>query len=148
MKKLLLLLVCTALVAACGEPMPDVDGISRHEFALLYAAAWSSQDPERLASFYAEDGVLVVNDGEPAVGREAIEAVAESFMDDFPDMLISVDKLVEEPDRVVFHWRWTGNAIDLRGYEVWTFSSEGLIAESLGVFDQDEFRRQTYTPDD
>ncbi len=42
------------------------------DFAIRYTAAWSSQDPARVASFYAEDGSLTINGGEPSVGREAI----------------------------------------------------------------------------
>ena len=40
-------------------------------FATGYAAAWSSQDPNRLASHYAENGSLQVNAGDPSVGRTA-----------------------------------------------------------------------------
>ena len=42
------------------------------DFATRYAAAWSSQNPEELASLYAENGSLRVNEGDPSVGREAI----------------------------------------------------------------------------
>ncbi len=153
MRVLFYCLFLMTLLTACGDPRPPLNEISRFEFATLYAAAWSSQDPEDLASFYAEDGMLIVNKGEPAVGREAIEAKAEDFMKAFPDMLIRVDKLIENGDRVVFHWHWTGthsgrggtgNPVDLRGYEVWTFNDEGLITESLGNYDEEEYDRQVY----
>ena len=36
-----------------------------------YAAAWSSHDPEAVASFYEEDGKIVINDGEPVIGWAA-----------------------------------------------------------------------------
>jgi hypothetical protein len=38
------------------------------DFGTRYAAAWSSQNPVSLASFYAENGWLTVNGGAPAVG--------------------------------------------------------------------------------
>jgi hypothetical protein len=36
-----------------------------------YAAAWSSQNPTLMASFYAENGSLTVNSSSPSVGRAA-----------------------------------------------------------------------------
>ena len=47
------------------------------EFATRYAKAWCSQDPERVAAFFAENGLLSVNDGPPAVGRAAIAEIAQ-----------------------------------------------------------------------
>jgi hypothetical protein len=41
------------------------------DFATRYAAAWSSQNAASLASFYAENGSLIVNSGTPSVGRAA-----------------------------------------------------------------------------
>ncbi len=51
------------------------------EFAERYTDAWCSQDPLRVAGFYAPDGELRVNDADAAVGREAIAAVAAGFID-------------------------------------------------------------------
>jgi hypothetical protein len=120
-------------------------------FASRYAAAWSSQEPSKLASFYAENGRLQVNDGEPSVGRDAITQKARSFMSAFPDMVVELDELRRVGDRVQFHWRWTGtntgpggtgNAVDLRGFEQWTLDDDGLILESLGHYDAAEYLRQ------
>ena len=47
------------------------------DFATRYAAAWSSQTPDSVASFYAGNGSITVNDGEPSVGRAAITATAK-----------------------------------------------------------------------
>ena len=38
------------------------------DFGTRYAAAWSSQNPISLASFYSENGTLTVNGGTPSVG--------------------------------------------------------------------------------
>ena len=38
------------------------------DFGTGYAAAWSSQNPVSLASFYNEKGSLTVNGGAPSVG--------------------------------------------------------------------------------
>ena len=42
------------------------------DFGTRYAAAWSSQHPVSLASFYSENGSLTVNGSAPSVGRTAI----------------------------------------------------------------------------
>ena len=121
------------------------------DFATRYAEAWSSQDPVALASFYALNGSLRVNDGEPSVGREAVTESARGFMTAFPDMIVRLVELRRTDDYVEFHWHWTGtntgpdgtgNAVDLRGYEKWTLGDDGLILESLGHFDDAEYQRQ------
>ena len=65
------------------------------EFAKRYAAAWCSQNPERVAESFAENGSLTVNDGTPAIGRKAIAETARGFMRDFPDMIVKFDRLEE-----------------------------------------------------
>lgn len=121
------------------------------DFATRYAAAWSSQDPARLASFYADDGSLTVNGGTPSVGRAAVAATARGFMTAFPDMVVKLDRVSREGDHAVFHWIWTGTntgpggtgkAVRMTGYEVWTLSAEGLIAASKGHYDEAEYQRQ------
>lgn len=121
------------------------------DFATRYAAAWSSQDPEAFSRFYAENGLLRVNDGEPSIGREAIAKTASSFMAAYPDMVVRLVELRQTNDHVEFHWHWTGtntgpggtgNAVDLRGYEQWTLTEDGLILESLGHYDEAEYERQ------
>lgn len=78
------------------------------DLATRYAAAWSSQDPEHLASFYAQGGSLSVNGGAPSTGRESIAAKAREFMDAFPDMVVTLDSVSAEQGRVLFRWTWTG----------------------------------------
>lgn len=123
----------------------------RTEFAIRYAEAWSSQNPEMLASFYSEDGVLQVNEGEPSVGRDAITRKAQGFMSAFPDMVVKLVELRPVADRLQFHWRWTGTntgpggngrSVDLRGYEEWTLGADGLILRSEGHYDEAEYQRQ------
>jgi hypothetical protein len=137
---------------ACAEDRTPADEPNLTDFAIRYAAAWSSQNPDQLASFYAENGRLIVNDGEPSVGREAIAAAAGGFMEAFPDMVVSLDTLIEhDVTHTEFHWRWTGTntgpggngrSVDLTGYEEWTLDSDGLILISDGHYDQSEYERQ------
>ncbi len=123
-------------------------------FATRYAAAWSSQNPDTLAALYSENGSLSVNGGTPSVGRPAISATAGSFMTGFPDMVVKLDSVVGSGAHAVFHWTWTGTntgpggtgkAVHLSGYEEWTLSSEGRIAESKGHYDEAEYQRQLKT---
>lgn len=143
--------VMLVLLAACQSEQAPVDMTGLKQFAQGYAAAWSSQDPVALAAHYAEDGMLQVNDGEPAVGRAAVEATARSFMEAFPDMVVALHRLELSGEHVNFHWHWTGTntgpggtgaAVDLYGYEQWTFSDDGLIQQSRGHYDEVEYQNQ------
>jgi hypothetical protein len=42
------------------------------DFAEHHTAAWCSQDPARVGSFFGPEGTLPIDGGEPAAGREAI----------------------------------------------------------------------------
>jgi predicted ester cyclase len=117
-------------------------------FAKRYAEAWCGQEPESVAAFFAENGSLSVNDGPSAVGRAAIAEIARSFMRDFPDLVVTFDKLEPRGDRTAFHWTLTGtyagtgNHVRISGYELWKIDNAGLIAESRGHFDTADYNRQ------
>ncbi len=121
------------------------------DFASRYTAAWCSQDAARVAAFFAENGSLTINAGEPAVGRAAITEAAQGFMTAFPDMVVAMDSLGRAGGRVTYHWTLTGtntgpggtgNAVRISGYEAWRFGPDGLIAESWGHFDAADYERQ------
>jgi len=120
------------------------------EFGNQYTAAWNSQNPASVAAFFSENGTLYVN-GSPATGRETISTVARGFMEGFPDMELIMDALECQPDRTRYHWTFigtntgpggTGNAVRFSGYEEWAFGEDGLIARSMGHFDNDEYQHQ------
>lgn len=146
-----LLVFAILCLSACGGRTESKKPSDLAEFGTRYAAAWSGQDPDALASFYEEGGSLRVNAGEPAVGRAAIAAKARAFMEAFPDMVVTMDSVEREGDGAVFRWTWTGtntgpggtgNAVAIQGYEEWTFGAEGLILESKGHYDEAEYERQ------
>ncbi len=121
------------------------------KFATRYAEAWCSQNPERVAASFAENGSLTVNDGPPAVGRAAIAEVARGFMRDLPDMIVTMDDVTHESEGTKFHWTLTGTntgpggtgkRLRISGYELWRIDNDGLIAESKGHFDSAEYERQ------
>lgn len=139
-----------ATLTACGSKEKPVPPEGRTSFAARYAAAWSGKDPVKFGEFYDTTGSLIVN-GSASVGRAAIVETARSYMTAFPDMVVRMDSLREEPGVTVFHWTWTGTntgpggtgkAVHLTGYERWTFGANGLIMKSDGHFDNDEYQRQ------
>ena len=121
------------------------------EFAKRYAEAWCSQDPAKVAAFFAENGRISINNGPPAVGRAGIAGEAQTFMTTFPDMIVTFDKLEPRGDATEFHWTLTGTntgpggtgkRVRISGYELWKIDNDGLIAESKGHFDAAEYERQ------
>jgi hypothetical protein len=146
-----LLAFLTLFLTACEREEEAGNMINIQDFATRYAASWSSQDPVGHSMFYAEEGTLRINDGEPSVGRAAVEKTARSFMTSFPDMDIRLVEVREAGGKVQFHWHWTGTntgpggtgaAVDLKGYEEWTLSNDGLILYSQGHMDDEEYQRQ------
>jgi steroid delta-isomerase-like uncharacterized protein len=124
-------------------------------FATRYTAAWCSQNAASVAAFFSDSGSLSVNDAAPAVGRAAIQAIAQSFMTAFPDLRVLLDQLVVHDGgdaiRADYHWTLlgansgpggTGKRVHIRGVEHWQIDSDGLIAVSRGEFDAAEYQRQ------
>jgi predicted ester cyclase len=139
------------LFSGCSTGGAEMDAQTLCEFGVRYTAAWSDHDAAAVASFHNENSSLQVNDGEPAVGREAIAAVAQGFMTAFPDMVLEMDSISTTGSTVEYHWTFTGtntgpggtgNAVRFSGYEEWTLGEDGLIVASLGHFDDAEYNRQ------
>ena len=121
------------------------------DFATRSAAAWSSQNPVSLASFYNENGSLTVNGAAPSVGRTAISETARGFMTAFPDMVVKMDRISQDGSHAIFRWIWTGTntgpggtgkSVRITGHEEWTIGADGLIVESKGHYDEAEYQRQ------
>jgi predicted ester cyclase len=114
------------------------------ELARSYTDAWCSHEPARVAAHYVPGGTIAINGGEPA----GIEDVAQSFVAAFPDIEVYMDDLVLKGDQVEYHWTFTGTSAEtgkhvrIAGFEEWTVGADGLIAESLGHYDQAEYDRQ------
>jgi len=128
--------------------MPEVAQL--RDFAKRYTAAWCSRDAARVAAFFASNGSLSVNSA-LAAGRGAIAEVAQGFMTAFPDMELRMDDVRIKADRAVYHWTFIGtntgpggrgHRVRFSGFEVWKIGKDGLIAESQGHFDSDDYQRQ------
>jgi nuclear transport factor 2 (NTF2) superfamily protein len=115
------------------------------ELARSYTEAWCSRDPARVAAHYVPGGTIAINGGEAA----GIDEVARAFIVAFPDIEVFMDNLVLGDDGAVeYHWTFTGTSAEtgrsvrIPGFEEWTIAADGLIAESLGRYDEDEYDRQ------
>ena len=117
------------------------------KLAANYAKAWSSRNPKAVGAFFTQDALISVNDSAP----KPIAEVAAAFMRDFPDMIVTFDKLETRPDGVAFHWTLigtntgpggSGQCVRISGYELWQINNRGLIEKSEGHFDAAEYARQ------
>lgn len=138
-------------LAACSLKRESMKDSHLEEFAARYTAAWCSHQASSVATFYSEAGSLAINGGVPAVGRPAIEGAAQSFMTAYPDLVVKFDRLEPKGDRVLYHWTFvgtnsgpggTGGRVQISGYEDWKIGVDGLIAESKGYYDAQEWERQ------
>jgi hypothetical protein len=69
----------------------------------------------------------------------------------FPDMIVTMDSLVKTSKGLEFYWTLTGtntgpdgagNKVKIGGVELWQMDDNGLIKESQGSFDSEEYNRQ------
>ena len=120
-------------------------------FARRYTEAWCSGDPSRVADHYSQQGSLTINDGTPSLGRNAIAEAAHGFMVGFPNLRVQMDELRLGGASPEYHWTLTGTntgpagtgrSVRISGYEQWTIDDDGLIAASLGHYDQADWDRQ------
>lgn len=121
------------------------------ELGTRYTEAWCSHDPDAVASFYAPDGRITINDGEPSVGRSQVAEMARGFYSGFPDLIVRMDSIRTSGTYCVYQWTLegtksgpdgTGNRVVLSGWEYWRMTDDGLVAESKGHFDAGDFERQ------
>jgi predicted ester cyclase len=129
----------------------NIDPEQLRDFGERYTAAWCSQNAARVAAFFSTRGSLTINGGAPAVGRGPIQEVVQGFMTAFPDLVLTMDGVRVEGERVVYHWTFagantgpsgTGQQVLFSGFEEWEIGADGFIACSLGHFDKEDYRRQ------
>ena len=126
--------------------MPDLKDIEK--MAADYTAAWNSKSPEAVASFYAEDGEIVINRGEPWTGRARVMEMASGFYADVPDLSLTCDDVRCSGDHVIYVWKFTGhdagtgNPLNIRGWEEWELGEDLRVTASRGWFDADDYTRQ------
>lgn len=113
-----------------------------------YAAAWNSGSAEAVASFYAEDGEIVINRGDPWSGRSRVVEMAAGFFADVPDLTLTCDDIRLAGTHAVYVWSFTGhdantrNPLTVRGWEEWELGDDLKVVASRGWFDADDYARQ------
>ncbi len=118
------------------------------QMAQDYTAAWNSKSAEAVASFYAEDGEIVINRGEPWSGRARVADMAAGFYADVPDLTLSCDDIRCSATHAIYVWTFTGhdaktgNPLKIRGWEEWELGEDLKVKSSRGWFDADDYARQ------
>lgn len=118
------------------------------DFARSYTAAWNAHNPALVASHYAADGRIIINNGEPYVGVSGLSEMADGFITTFPDIRLTMDSLEDRDGKLVYQWTFTGthfetgHKVRITGSETWTLSGDGLIADSTGQFDGEDYALQ------
>lgn len=116
--------------------------------AAAYTAAWNSGSPEAVASCFAVDGSIVINRGEPWIGRKRIAEMAAGFYADIPDLKLQCDEVRCAGMHVAYIWRFTGthaatkNPLRVAGWEEWDLSPDLKVVASRGWYDADDYERQ------
>ena len=112
-----------------------------------YTAAWNSKSPEAVASFFAEDGEIVINRGAPWQGRAKVAEMAAGFYADVPDLALVCDDVRCSDAHVVYVWTFTGHdaksgaPLSIRGWEEWELDSDLKVVASRGWFDAADYAR-------
>jgi uncharacterized protein (TIGR02246 family) len=117
--------------------------------AAAYAEAWNTGQPGIVAAFFAADGAITINGGKAWKGRGEVAEMAAGFFADVPDLFLCCDGVRVSGDHVVYLWTFTGthsatkHPLRVIGWEEWDVDSSGLISQSRGWFDADDYARQT-----
>jgi uncharacterized protein (TIGR02246 family) len=118
------------------------------QLAKDYTAAWNSKSAAAVASFYAENGEIVINRGDPWSGRSRVEEMAAGFYADVPDLTLACDDIRLSGTHADYVWTVTGhdantgNSLTVRGREEGELSDDLKVIASRGWFDADEYARQ------
>ena len=126
-----------------------IDPKKAKQMADAYTAAWNSGMAQAVAEFYAKDGGIVINRGEPWQGRDRVAQMASGFFSDVPDLQLVCDGLRCAGDHVVYLWTFTGThsgtkrPLRVSGWEEWDMDADYKVRASRGWYDADDYTRQT-----
>jgi len=125
-----------------------IDHDRMREIAVSYTAAWNTGSPQAVAAFYAEDGAIAINRGQPWEGRAGVAEMAAGFVRDVAGLALVCDGLRIAGEHVVYLWTFTGrdastgNPLRVSGWEEWDVDDGGTVKASRGWFDADDYARQ------
>jgi uncharacterized protein (TIGR02246 family) len=126
-----------------------IDHETAKQLASAYTAAWNSGSSEAVASFYAQHGQIVINRGNPWIGRKGVADMAAGFFADVPDLNLVCDAVRCAGNHVAYLWTFTGthastrNSLCVVGWEEWDLDTDQKIVASRGWYDADDYVRQT-----
>jgi len=126
--------------------MPDPNDVA--QMAADYTAAWNSKSAAAVAAFFAEDGEIVINRGEPWRGRERVREMAAGFYADVPDLSLTCYDVRCSGNHAVYVWTFTGHhagtgrPLAIRGWEEWELGADLKVKSSRGWFDAEDYARQ------
>jgi uncharacterized protein (TIGR02246 family) len=118
------------------------------DVAKAYTAAWNTGSAAAVAAFYAEDGGIVINNGEPWKGRNRVADMAAGFFADVPDMQLVCDQVRCAGNHIAYLWTFTGthagtkNPLRISGWEEWDLGMDYKVKASRGWFDAADYARQ------
>lgn len=121
------------------------------QLASGYTAAWNTGSADAVASFYADDGQISINRGEPWKGRSGLAEMAQGFFNEVPDLNLVCDEVRVSGDHVVYLWTFTGThaahgkPLRISGWEEWNLDVTGKILSSSGWYDAEDYARQAGT---
>lgn len=118
------------------------------KIAEQYTAAWNSKSPDAVASFYAKEGEIIINRGDPWTGRSRVAEMASGFYADVPDLKLVCNEIRCAGSHAIYVWTFTGhdaktgNPLEIRGWEEWEIDADLKVRSSRGWFDAEEYARQ------
>jgi uncharacterized protein (TIGR02246 family) len=113
-----------------------------------YTAAWNTGDPQAVAAFFAPDGWIIINRGEPSTGRTGVAQMAAGFFADVPDLSLVCDGVRVAGSHMVYLWTFTGThsvtkrRLRVTGWEEWDLDDDLKVSASRGWFDAGDYARQ------
>ena len=119
------------------------------QIASDYTEAWNSGSPQAVAQFYARDGSIVINRGEPWQGEARVASMAAGFFADVPDLKLTCDGTRCAGDHAVYLWAFTGThsqtnkPLRVAGWEEWDLDANYKVKSSRGWYDAADYKRQT-----
>lgn len=117
-----------------------IDQSRMKQVADAYTVAWNSGSADAVAEFYAPDGRIVINRGQPCEGRAGVAAMAAGFYADVPDLHLTCDGLRAADDHVVYLWTYTGTdvrtgqSVRVSGWEEWDVDQDLKVKSSRGWY--------------
>lgn len=118
------------------------------KLAEAYTAAWNTGSSQAVAEFFAPQGGIVINGGEPRSGRAGVREMAAVFFAEVPDLYLVCDGVRPAGDHIVYLWTFTGthagtkNPLRIAGWEEWDIDADRKIVSSRGWFDAADYARQ------